>query len=85
MERMDWVHATFPSSGGAIAAQRALNGVCPAIVMPVLRQVSAGCGIALKLKAEDWETAREALKNAGVDASFYGVTGTGKTLECQKL
>ena len=54
---MDWCHVTFASSSGAIAAQRVLRQVCPAVVMPVLRQVSAGCGIALRLAPEGWEGA----------------------------
>lgn len=82
---MDWVHVTFPTSGGAIAAQKALDGVCPAVVMPVLRQVSAGCGIALRLTPEVWEKAWEVLRSAGVDTEFYAVTGTGTALHCEKL
>ena len=82
---MDWVHVTFTTAGGAIAAQKALEGVCPAMVMPVLRQVSAGCGIALRLTPEVWEQARDALAAAGVDTRFYAVTGTGTALHCEAL
>lgn len=82
---MDWVHATFTTAGGAISAQKALEGVCPAVVMPVLRQVSAGCGIALRLTPEVWEQARETLAAAGVDTKFYAVTGTGTQLRCEAL
>ena len=82
---MDWVHATFTTAGGAIAAQKALEGVCSAVVMPVLRQVSAGCGIALRLTPDEWEKARDALAAAGVDTKFYAVTGTGTQLHCEAL
>ena len=81
----DWVHVVFRSSGGAAAAQRALDGVCPAIVMPVLRQVSAACGVALRLVPGDLDRARDALGKAGIPAEFYAVTGTGTTLACRKL
>lgn len=82
---MDWCHVTFASSSGAVAAQRVLRQVCPAVVMPVLRQVSAGCGIALRLAPEDWEGARGALEAAGIDAGYYAVSGTGEALRCERL
>lgn len=82
---MDWCHVTFASSSGAIAAQRVLRQVCPTVVMPVLRQVSAGCGIALRLAPEDWERARRALEAAGIDAGYYAVSGTGGALRCERL
>lgn len=82
---MDWCHVTFSSTSGAIAAQRLLKGVCPAVVMPVLRQVSAGCGIALRLAPEDGERARQALEKAGLEAQFYAVFGTGEALRCERL
>ena len=82
---MKWCHVTFASASGAIAAQAALEGVCPVVVMPVLRQVSAGCGIALRLAPEDAERARRVLEEKRLDAAFYGVTGTGEALRCERL
>ena len=83
---MDWCHVTFASASGAIAAQRALDGVYPAVVMPVLRQVSAGCGIALRLMPEDVPRARAALAAAGLSGwQCYAVTGTGEGLRCERL
>lgn len=81
---MDWCHVTFASTSGAIRAQKLLDGVCPAVVMPVLRQVSAGCGIALRLAAEDVEKARAALAELPGWA-MYAVTGTGEGLRCERL
>lgn len=82
---MDWCHVTFFSASGAMAAQRVLEGVCPAVVMPVLRQVSAGCGIALRLRPEWVEPARRSLEKAGLEAQFYAVFGTGEALRCERL
>ena len=82
---MDWCHAAFRSPNDAMAAQRALGGVCPFTVMPVLRQVSAGCGIALRLLPQDVPTARTALAGAGIAADYYAVAGTGKDLRCERL
>ena len=83
---MDWCHVTFASASGAIAAQKALEGVCPAVVMPVLRQVSAGCGIALRVAKEDVERVREILTRQEVPGwDLYAVTGTGEELRCERL
>lgn len=83
---MDWCHVTFASASGAIAAQRILEDVCPAVVMPVLRQVSASCGIALRLAPEDAPRARAALEQAGLTGwQCYAVTGTGEALHCERL
>ena len=83
---MDWCHMIFASASGAIAAQRILEGVCPAVVMPALRQVSAGCGIALRLAREDAGPARAALERAGLTGwQCYAVTGTGEGLRCERL
>ena len=53
--------------------------------MPVLRQVSAGCGIALRLRPEWVEPARRSLEKAGLEAQFYAVFGTGEALRCERL
>jgi len=83
---MDWCHVTFDSASGAMAAQRALRGVCPAVVMPVLRQVSAGCGIALRVEVEDVERVKETLLASEIQGwTLYSVTGTGKELRCRRL
>ena len=82
---MDWCHAAFRSPNDAIAAQRVLRAVCPATVMPVLRQVSAGCGIALRLDPRDWRTAQAALDRADIPADYYAVTGAGEGLRCERL
>lgn len=83
---MDWCHVTFASASGAIAAQKALEGVCPAVVMPVLRQVSAGCGIALRVAVEDAARVRETLAAQGISGwTIYGVAGTGEALRCERL
>ena len=67
---MDWCHVTFFSASGAMAA---------------LRQVSAGCGIALRLRPEWVEPARRSLEKAGLEAQFYAVFGTGEALRCERL
>lgn len=83
---MDWCHVTFASASGAMAAQRALKGVCPVVVMPALRQVTAGCGIALRVEAEDVEKVKEALFLTKIQGwTMYSVSGSGKELRCREL
>lgn len=77
---------TFTSASGAIAAQRLLKGICPFAVMPVLRQVSAGCGIALRVPAEKVQSVRETFQTAHLEGwAFYAVSGTGRDLHCEPL
>lgn len=47
---------TFESTHAAMAAQHALAGVGPAVI-PMPREISAGCGMALRFEAEDAEQA----------------------------
>lgn len=83
---MDWCHVTFDSASGAMAAQGLLRGKHRVTVMPVLRQVSAGCGIALRVAAEDAEAVRHILKEGGIEGvTLYAVTGTGEALRCERL
>ena len=70
---MDWCHVTFASASGAMAAQHALRGICPVVVMPVLRQVSAGCGIALRVEPEQVEQVRQILTEEMENAARLSV------------
>ena len=75
---MDYCVITFASTHGAIAAQKKLEGVAPFVIMPVLREISKGCGISV----------REALAGSGLAAeeyAFYGVTGHGGGLKAEPL
>ena len=81
---MDWCLVSFASASGAIAAQKALRDVCKAEVMPVLRQVSAGCGIALRLKPQDVDKAKIALAELP-GWQCWAVAGTGEALRCERL
>lgn len=45
---------TFQTTHDAMGAERALGAFIPVAVMPVLRQVSASCGLALRVEEGDW-------------------------------
>ena len=58
---------TFERANSAIKAEQLLRqaGVNSS-VMPVVPQIAAGCGIALRIKPFDLEKCRETLTEAGV-------------------
>lgn len=85
---MDFCMIAFASTHAAISAQALLKGICPTETMPVLRAVSTGCGIALRLRPEDCPFARNALSAAPLprsDYSFWAVTGVGSALTAKLI
>ena len=85
---MDYCLITFSSSSGAIQAQRALKGRLSFQTMPVLREISASCGIALRLPPDAAEEARALLSTSELRESeyaFYGISGCGNALTAELL
>lgn len=85
---MEYCMITFVSTHAAITAQRLLEGLFPLQTMPVLREVSAGCGIAVRLSPQHLDPARAALAASPLpdgEYAFYGVTGSGQSLSATAL
>ena len=85
---MDYGVITFTSTYGAIYAQKVLKEVAPVQVMPVLREISLGCGIAVRFRPEDLEGVKSALAASTLkegEYAFYSVSGSGKDLTAQPL
>lgn len=85
---MDYCMLSFRSTHTAITAQRQLESVCPIQTMPVLREVSAGCGIAVRFAPEYLSAVCSALNASSLSPEEYalhGVTGSGKTLTAKAL
>ncbi len=85
---MDYGVITFVSSSGAIQAQKVLKGQVPFQIMPVLREISKGCGISVRFQPGDLEQVRSLLAGSGLppeEYAFYGVTGNGSHLEAAPL
>lgn len=62
--------ATFPSTTAAMAAERfCLAHQLPGRMIPVPREITAGCGLAWKAPPEAREELSKAWKSAGVDWS----------------
>lgn len=85
---MDYCMISFVSTHAAITAQQLLEGLFPLQTMPVLREVSAGCGIAVRLSPLYLDAARTALAASPLPEgqyAFYGVTGSGQSLSAAAL
>ena len=85
---MDYGLLTFASTYGAIYAQKLLEPVTAVRVMPVLREISLGCGMALRFPPEDLEAVRQALANSALKSgeyAFYAITGSGPALRAEPL
>ncbi len=85
---MDYGLITFVSTYGAIYAQKVLAGVASTRVMPVLREISLGCGIAVRFAPEDLGPVRAALAASGLrreEYAFYAVSGSGAELRTRPL
>ncbi len=85
---MDYCLITFSSTHAAISAQKALEGICPTLVMPVLREISMGCGIAVRFDPPYFEAVQTVLAQTALPRAsyaFYGVTGSGSQLSARPL
>ena len=85
---MDYGVITFTSTYGAIYAQKVLRPVADVLTMPVLREISLGCGIAVRFRPEDGAAVRAALAASTLrpdEYAFYGVTGSGAALRAAPL
>ena len=85
---MDYGVITFTSTYGAIYAQKVLRPAADVLTMPVLREISLGCGIAVRFRPEALEGVKAALAASTLkegEYAFYAITGSGKDLTAQPL
>lgn len=61
----------FDSTHAAMAAERALKTRLPVTVMPTLRQITAACGISLRIEDRDGPALDEALQDGLVPPGAY--------------
>ena len=76
---MDYCLIAFQSANAAISAQKLLQGRFGVLIMPTLRDITAHCGISLRVKPEEFDGVRQALaEESGLPRAqydFYTVTG----------
>ena len=85
---MDYCVITFASTNGAIQAQRYLKGEVPFQIMPVLREISKGCGISVRFAPPALEQVRSILAGSDLapeEYAFYGITGHSPNLRAEPL
>lgn len=79
----DYYLLAFASSQQAIAAHKQLRDLGAAI-MPVLRQISASCGIALRLPLDQAERAQRRLSAADIGGwTMYAVRHDAAGISCR--
>lgn len=85
---MDYCVVTFASTHGAIYTQQVLKGIAPFVIMPVLREISKGCGISVRFDPAYLDAVKGALAASELPAeeyAFYGVTGSGAALRARQI
>jgi len=72
---------TFESTHGAIASHKLLKENMNAVMMPVLREISASCGMAVKISPDDFEKSRGLMRQQNdIEFSLYHING--KEITC---
>lgn len=67
---------TFESTHGAISSHKLLREQMEAIIMPVLREITASCGMAVRIRPEDLSrSVRLMLEQKETEFSLYHVVG----------
>lgn len=81
----NFILITFASTHSAMKSEKILEGLKP-IMMPTLRQISASCGMSLRIAKEDYDRAKFALQEGGIQGHrFYDVIGENKDFTCTEL
>ncbi len=80
MKGQDYYLLTFANTHAAMMAEGILKGLFEITIIPTLREISAGCGISISIKASDIENALKQLKTAKFDETrmdIYTVRHSG--------
>lgn len=59
---MTYIYITFPSTHDALTFENIFKGQFPFRIVPVPREISTSCGIAIRLDEKDSKTLEDALK-----------------------
>lgn len=83
--REEYYLAVFESMNQAVAAQRLLRGLEP-VVMPTLREISASCGMSLRIPADRAAAAMRLLCDSPVENwRLYRILQQGRQISCQLM
>lgn len=71
---------TFESTHGAISSHQLLKTHMKAVIMPVLREINASCGMAVKVEESDFEQSLAIMKREGdTEFALYHIDGAAIT------
>lgn len=76
---MQYLLFTFNKTKNSLIASNLLGELCT--TMPILREISADCGVALKVSVENLEKSTSIIENNfdKEDFKIYEITGFGKS------
>lgn len=67
---------TFESTHGAISSHKLLKEHMDAVIMPVLREITASCGMSVRVAPEDFSLSLKLMRESSdTEFNLYHVTG----------
>lgn len=76
---MDYYLLTFLNTHAAMAAQKYLDGKISFYVCPTLRELSASCGISLRINNSDYDRIEDIMKDFPLGRDMYQIYFITKT------
>lgn len=73
MKKTEYYVIAFANTHSAMVADKRLNKKYSIMMIPTLREISAGCGISIKIAPEDIEGVKTEMKNVLFKQSVYKV------------
>lgn len=82
----NYIVIAFASTHHALEAESLLEGKVEFVVMPTPREISASCGLALKINPKDRAIVEKYLNNSNVrEYHYYEIDKTGQESRINKL
>lgn len=70
---MEYRIVSFANTHGAMAAEKHLKKQFKIVTLPTPREISRGCGIAIRFGAEDYDSVCEILTSSNLDKALYSI------------
>jgi len=70
---MEYYVITFSNTHGAISTEKYLKGFFEIVVMPAPRDISRGCGLAVKFRPEDLSAVLEKMAHFSLNKKMYSI------------
>lgn len=70
---MEYYVITFVNTHSAITMEKLLKKFYNIVIMPTPREISRGCGIAIRFSKEDYDGILERLEESSINRKMYSV------------